>query len=308
MTAAIVALVLWALGAPQTGAAAGPPDLVAARALYAAGNYEEALTKLSTVSADSSVGEVDEYRALCLLALGRTADAQKSLDDLVKNEPLFRMSETDMSPRLVSMYKDTRKRLLPDAARDLYTKARADYDGQHYADASKEFKTLLAILNDEDLASSASTLADLKVLAEGFSSLADGKVAAAAAPPPAPAPEPVAKPAAPTTPPASSGTAPDPLRIYTETDKNVEPPVAIATPYPPWHPPTSAAKRTYSGVIRLVIGTNGHVEMVTMVASVTASYDELLLVAAKDWTFKPAQLDGVNVRYQKQVNVTLTPR
>jgi TonB family protein len=307
MIAAAVALVLWAFGAPQTGAAAGPPDLLAARALYAAGNYEDALTRLATVPSDSSIGEVDEYRALCLLALGRAADAQRSLDDLVTHEPLFRMSETDMSPRLVTMFRETRRRLLPGAARDLYTKARADYDGQRYGAASAEFKTLLALLADEDLATSASTLGDLKVLAEGFSSLADGKVAAAA-PPPAPAPA-AATPAAASAPSGTSKTsAPDPKRIYSEDDKNVEPPVAIAMPYPSWRPPNAAANREYRGAIRIVIGANGHVESAAMVTSVTAAYDAQLLAAARDWTFKPAQLDGANVRYQKQVIVSLSPR
>jgi len=306
MITAAVALVLWAFGTPQIASAADPADLIAARALYASGNYEDALTRLSALSGDASTGEVDEYRALCLLALGRVADAQRSLDDLVTHEPMFRMSEADISPRLVTMFRDTRRRLLPGAARDLYTKARADYDGQRYPAASAEFKSLLALLADEDLAAAASTLADLKVLAEGFVALADGKIVAAA--PPAPAASAVVTPPAPASAPAASTTSADTNRIFTDDDKNVEPPVAIAMPYPSWRPPTPAANRAYRGLIRLVIGTNGHVESATMVTSVNSTYDTLLLAAAKDWTFKPAQFDGANVRYQKQVVVALSPR
>jgi tetratricopeptide (TPR) repeat protein len=311
MIPSALAVALWALaGAPQTPAIP-LPDLPAARALYAAGNYEDALNRLPPTPGDATVGEVDEYRALCLLALGRPADAQRSLEDLVTRQPLFKMSDTDMSPRLVTMFRNTRKRLLPGAARDLYAKAKADFEQEQYTTSAAEFKDLLALLNDEDLADATSTVADLKMLAEGFAKLADtnataaaAKAAAAKATAPAAPPTTVPDPA-PTTPvaPQDSGT-----KIYTESDANVVPPVAISTPYPTWRPPNSSYNREYQGLLRLVIDATGHVESAVMVASVNAVYDPLLVAAAKDWTYKPALLNGDGVRYQRQIAVSLSPR
>jgi TonB family protein len=137
------------------------------------------------------------------------------------------------------------------------------------------------------------------MLAEGFSALADGEVAAAAK-----AAAATAAAAAPPPPPAPSG----PPKVYTEDDKAVVAPVAVSTPYPSWRPAKADASREYRGAIRVVIDAGGHVESATMVTSVTTSYDPLLLEAAKNWTFKPARLDGAPVRYSKQISVVLSPR
>lgn len=310
MNPVLVAVALWALsGAPQTSAAPGPTDLAAARASYAAGNYEDALNRLAATPADTMVGEVDEYRALCLLALGRSADAERSLEDLVTRQPLFKMSDTDISPRLITMYRDAKKRLLPNTARDLYTKAKTDYEQQEYAASSAEFKDLLAILDDADLADSTSTLADLKLLAEGFAKLADASAAAAAkaaAPPPAPAAQPAPPPDAPPEPTADPS-AKAYTKVYTESDTTVTPPVTISAPYPIWRPPSPAFNHEYKGLLRVIVDATGHVESAAMIVPVNAAYDPVLLAAAKEWTFKPAQLDGKNVKYLKQIEVSLTP-
>ena len=297
MTLAALAVMLWALGAPQASVAPAATDLLAAaRALYASGNYEDALSRLAQAPGDVAIGEVDEYRALCLLALGRSSEAQHTLEDLVAREPMFKMSDTDISPRLVTMYRDTRKRLLPTAARDLYTKAKADYDKKDFPTSSEEFRKLLTLLGDEDLAGTNSPVADLKILAEGFLTLSDGEVAAAA--------KQTAAAAAPPEPPPSA-TAP---KVYTEDDKQVEAPVAVSVPYPAWKPARADASREYHGSLRIVIDATGHVESATIVTSVTTSYDPLLMEAAKNWTFKPARLNGAAVKYTKVIAVVLSPR
>jgi hypothetical protein len=308
MTVISLLLLLWAGGGQALSVSTAPADLTAARALYAAGNYEDALSRLPPSPGDAMVGEVDEYRALCLLALGRSTDAERTLEDLVTRQPLFKMTEADLSPRLVTMFRDTRKRLLPAAVRGLYTKAKSDYDEHQYAAAASEFKDLMTLLSDEDLAPALAGFADLKMLADGFLTLSESEVTAAAkaaaAAPPAPVPPP-----APHDPPASaSPPAPTVVKIYTETDTTVEPPVAISTPYPSWHPPNSVANREYHGMLRIVIDVTGHVESAAMVVSVSPSYDPLLLAAVKDWTYKAAQLDGAAVKYQKTIAVSLSPR
>jgi len=137
--ALFLALGLWAIGPQQVAPAGAPADLATARSLYAAGNYEDALSHLAAAWSDANAGEIIEYRALCQLALGRTDDAQRSLDDLVTHQPLFRMSEADVSPRLVTLFRDTRKRLLPSVARDLYARGKGEYQDQHYAEAKATF-------------------------------------------------------------------------------------------------------------------------------------------------------------------------
>ena len=68
--ASTLALSLWLL-APQAGASAPAPDrLAGVKALYAAADYDAALIVLSTDDVASAPG-ADQYRALCLLALGR---------------------------------------------------------------------------------------------------------------------------------------------------------------------------------------------------------------------------------------------
>lgn len=308
MTPAALAILLWAFATQQTSAVPGTDDLAAARALYAAGNYEEALSRVPAAPGGPTAGQIDEYRALCLLALGRTDDAQRSLDDLVARQPMFKMSDTDVSPRLVTMFRDARKRLLPNAAREMYAKAKDAYDQHEYSVAAGQFRDLLALLTDDDLAPAASTLADLKTLADGFVTLCDGEAAAAGRPAPPPPASPV-KPAVDSPPPSSAALgAPAEPTVYTEDNKNVTPPVALTAEYPTWHPPNKAAERDFHGVLRVVIDATGHVESAVLVVPLTPSYDPLLLAAAKTWTFKPAQLNGVSVKYRKQIAVSLSSR
>ena len=308
MLHSILSLMLWAFVAQepiQTGASDN--NFMAAKALYAAGNYEEALSRLTTATAAGGAAEVNQYRALCLLALGRTAEAERSLEDLVTQRPLFKMSDTDVSPRVVAMFHDVRKRLLPGATRDLYARARTDYDQKLYVRAATEFKDVLALLGDPDLGKDAAALSDLKMIAEGFLKLAELEVSAAAkaeldaaALKKAEAAAEASKP--PTPPPA--------VRIYTDADKDVTPPVDLGSrTLPEWKPPPGAAGTfEYRGVLRLLIDEQGKVEQVALVQRVLESYDPLLLEAARKWTFRPARRNGQPVKYQKVIGVTLLPR
>ena len=56
------------------------PDLANVRDLYAAASYAEALEVLGGVEGTDNTEVVEQYRALCLLGLGRTADAEKALE------------------------------------------------------------------------------------------------------------------------------------------------------------------------------------------------------------------------------------
>ena len=74
------------------GPAAAQDPLSAARDLYAAASYEEALVMLTGLRdrnpAATMVEQVDQYRAFCLFALGRNAEAQKVAESLISKNPM----------------------------------------------------------------------------------------------------------------------------------------------------------------------------------------------------------------------------
>ena len=67
MTSTFIAVIIWTLVAQAGATTPAKPagDLAAAKALYASGDYEEALNNLSAIKADDSVDEVEEYRFAC---------------------------------------------------------------------------------------------------------------------------------------------------------------------------------------------------------------------------------------------------
>src|SRR5690242_11748707 len=79
---------------------AGEDSLAAARELYSSASYEEALAILNRLKASSVPGEqspaIEQYRAFCLLALGRSDDAQKAIEALILTAPTYRPSDADM--------------------------------------------------------------------------------------------------------------------------------------------------------------------------------------------------------------------
>jgi tetratricopeptide (TPR) repeat protein len=171
-----VALLLLVLSAPPVSAA----DLNEARSLYAAASYEEALAMLSSLESTEHFEEVHELRALCLLALGRNRDAEEAIERLVLYNPTYRVKDADVSPKLVAVFGDVRRRTLPSAARLAYTKAKTSYDAKLWGDAKREFDGLLVLLADPDLATHQAALADLRQLGEGFLRLSEGQFAAEA--------------------------------------------------------------------------------------------------------------------------------
>ena len=177
-------------------------SLDAARELYASAEYESALAMLDGLRASEWPREeqhaIELYRALCMVATGKEADAKNVIEGLVTRDPLYRPSN-DLPPRVRTTYSETRKRMLPMAAQSAYHEAKAAFDFKDYAAAQRGFALVLAVLDDPDVQPQAarSPLSDIRTLATGFHELS----AKAAAPP-----EPVAK-ALPPTPIALAGRA-----------------------------------------------------------------------------------------------------
>jgi ketosteroid isomerase-like protein len=191
MPAATLILTVSLLAA-QAGAAAQPPAdrLAGVKALFAAADYEAALIVLSTDDVASIPG-ADQYRALCLLALGRLDDVDRLLETLIRRDPTFNMSISEVTPRMIALFRQTRQRLLPGILDDRFKAAKTSFEQGRHAEAAVQFKALLTLLADEDAMSGEGPPAsrDMQRVAEGFlnlSSKALAESAKPAAPPPAP--------------------------------------------------------------------------------------------------------------------------
>src|SRR5215470_12046159 len=107
-------------------------SLQTAQALYASASYDEALAMLERLQKQplppSDAVELQQNRALCLLALGRTADAEEALAVVVKTNPMYRPAEATTAPRVRTMFKDVRSKLLGGLIVSVYNEARGQYD------------------------------------------------------------------------------------------------------------------------------------------------------------------------------------
>jgi tetratricopeptide (TPR) repeat protein len=283
-------------GAPpiQAGIDAGSNAVATAKALYESASYEAALELLSAVDEPDALEQIEMYRALCLLALGRTEEAERSLARIVLRKPLYKLEDSETPPRLVALFKDVRKRTLPAAARELYVQAKASFDMKRFGEATAELKDLLSVLADAGVPDDDEGLADLKMLAEGFLSLSNAEGAARiVSPQPGKAP-------------AGSTGAPT---VYSALDVDVSPPVELERKFPVWNPPDSVTRNTtFQGLLEVVIDERGTVESAVLKRSVYASYNALLLASTRLWRFQPATRNGIAVKFRKEFQIVLNPR
>ena len=282
------------------GARANQEMLASAKTLYESAAYEAALSELSAIQNSELADAVDTYKALCLLGLGRTRDAEQALELVVIRKPLLVLDDDEYSPRVVALFRDVRKKALPAAAQQLYSNARSDYENKNYEAAASGFKQALQVMADIGSESQTQTLADLKELSSGFATLAEAKVAAQAQAPPRAAAAP--PPAAPSTPAARIAPA-----FYTLADIDVTPPVVMAQPIPAWTFTPYAPNRVFSGTLELVIDEKGSVETVVLTDPVWPPYDLALLQAAKRWQYQPAVKQGNPVRFKRILVINIDP-
>jgi TonB family protein len=279
-------------------------DLAAARDLYASAAYDDALAVLNRLRAKdhpaSQSRAIEQYRAFCLLALGRATDAEQAIEAVVAAEPSYLPSDSDASPRVRSAFTTVRRRMLPNIIQQQYALAKAAFDRREWAVAADLFKWVLTALADPDVANEAKQppLVDLKQLAAGFEELSSKAAAPPPPPPPLPAPAP-----APVVTAAVVPSVPPPPRIYTASDSNVIAPVALNQVLPAYPGQVMIPR---SGRIEVVIDETGAVESAVMTGSVSVNYDRLAVAAAKSWKFKPATtVDGTPVKFRKIVQVTI---
>jgi hypothetical protein len=271
-----------------------------AKRLYLSAAYDAALAALSNLPPSADLDEVDKYRALCLLGLNRTQDAEETVQRLVTRKPLAKPDEGD-SPKLVLMYRQARARILPTAARSLYVSAKDNFERGQVKTAAAQFHDVLAMVSEADSATDAA-LADVKILADGFSKLAEQMLVQEAAASTKEAAN--ASAARAQEPPAT----PAPAQVFDAAATDVIPPLAVSQVMPEWNPPnTGFASKTYTGTIEIIVDETGAVTSASLLAPVNVTYDQLLLSAAKRWHYRPAQRAGHAVKYRKVMAIVLTP-
>jgi tetratricopeptide (TPR) repeat protein len=293
MLLAACAVATFSIVAPA--AVSAQDSLNAARDLYASAAYEDALAVLNRLRGGERPADearaIEQYRAFCLLALGRADEAERAIEAVVAAQPAYHPSESDVSPRLRAAFADVRRRMLPSIIQDKYAQAKTAYDRKDWANAARGFALTLDMLGDPDVAGVANQppLADLRTLATGFHELA---VKAAAPPPPPPQPVTV----------ATVSTAP--MRIYSAEDGNVVPPLPLRQVFPPFPghlvPPGQ-------GVVEVIIDESGIVEAASLRQAINPQYDAIVIAAAKTWVYRPATIDGRPVKYRKLIQIVLRP-
>jgi tetratricopeptide (TPR) repeat protein len=292
-------------------------SLTAARDLYAAAEYEDALAVLNRLQPSAAEPEelraIQQYRAYCLLALGRSADAEKAIAAVVAATPLYKPSGSEASPRVRSAFSDVRRRMLPAIIQEKYAAAKAAFDRKKYEAADKAFGEVIQAMADPDVADIVNQppLSDLRTLALGFRELSASNTppppieARAAAPVVAtPLAATAATPAAEPAPSTAKWRWPDMARVYVAEDSGILPPVAIRQVLPPFPATIGVGRR---GVLEVVIGESGAVEQATMRERIDPRYDQQLVAAARAWQFRPATLDGAPVKYRKLLQVNVKP-
>jgi hypothetical protein len=276
----------------------GQESIAVARDLYTAANYDDALVLLSRLDSPGSNPSdrlaINQYRAFCLLALGRAVEAERAIEAVVSTDPLYHPAETDASPRLRTAFASVRQRILPAVVQQDYARAKAAFDRQDFAVAAMEFDRVLAVLGDPDMGTAANRppLSDLRTLATGFRDLS------ARALPPAPAQPATELPPAM----ASAPTVAAVKSIYNGADPGVVPPVVVRQVLPPFQREMFPAR---DGVLELLINEVGQVEAAAMRLSMNPRYDTQVLSAVKTWRYQPATVEGVPVKFRKIINISL---
>lgn len=264
----------------------GAQDLLAnARTQYQAAAYDEALSTLQQLAANKAslsatdARDLEEYRFLCLLALGRKDEARLAMGTVVKSDPLYTLDAGATPPRVVTAFTEVRRELLPQIATTLYAESKALYDKKETADARAGFEQLMTMLADPDMQGK---LADLGTLAKGFLDLS----ASAAAP--APAPAPVAA----------------PVQAVAKASV-VVPAVAIMQKVPPI--PSNLLRMTQlkAGVLEVMIDETGKVEDARFVSPIHPVYDGMVTSAARGWKYQPATADGKPIKYRKTIRIAV---
>jgi TonB family protein len=249
------------------------------KSLYAAAEYDKALA----VAAPLDTLEAQQYEALCLLALGRQADASAAIEALVNAAPTFIPSAEDAPPRFVDLVSKIRQKMLPVIARRVFSEGRELYADKRKDEAILRFSLVLKLLADP-MFTDTNARQDLETLAEGYIDLATAAAEVVATTPPPTAEEPA---------PAAAAV---PLKVTQ--------PIALVQQVPPM-PLDIAARSANRLVIVVQIDTAGRVTDVTVKESAHPRYDRMVSIAARDWRYTPATRNGAPIPSEQVVTIQI---
>jgi TonB family protein len=297
-------------------------SLTTARQLYGSAEYKDALSMLDSLLKTNPTPQdrqtIDLYRTFCLVALGSMNEATAGVDAMITRDPLYHPNLDEVPPRLRTLFRDARVRLLPGIIQQRYLAAKAAFDRNDLRVATEGFTQLLIALADPDIASAArqAPLADIKTLATGFNELAIRTLA------PPPIPQVASTPSAsgpptvsPSRPPVALPVAAPPAAalqskgvsgsgIYTSATPGIVEPAVIRQTLPQYEGLLRFPKR---GVVEVVIDETGGVQSASMIESVDPGYNRTVLSAAKAWTYRPARLNGTPVKFRKRIEINVSP-
>jgi hypothetical protein len=249
---------------------------------------------------------VEQYRVFCLVALGRTAEAEKAIAAVVKEDPAFLPDASETSPRIHEMFSRVRRTLVPEIAQRMYLDARGALDRRDREAAMAKFTALVTLIDtafkdSPELEQEEPMLGELKLLASGFLDLSKAVAEA----------KPKAEPAAPTTPVGTSGRTAAAAPAGTTAGREplqITPALPVRQELPAWNPPDPANRREFRGAIRVFISEAGRVTGVELAPGIHPLYDRQLLAAAKSWEYQPAMKNGIAIASEKVIEVVLKPR
>lgn len=280
---------------PAALASRAEDSLAAARDLYAAAAYRDALTMLDALKsrrpAAGEAIEIEKYRAFCLLALGRTGEAEEAIVTLLGVQPRFRLNEDEVSRRIFTVFEETRRRTLPRVMQRVYEQAKQAYDRQDFEQARAGFGEVVSLAGSADIPGDGRLVQDLQTLARGFLVLVGAN-----APPLRGTP--LALPAI---------IVPATKTIYDAGDTGIVPPVVVEQRVPAWPPGLQPARST-TGVIEVTINERGEVESAAMAPPFNTVYDEVLLTAAKTWRYRPALCGQQPVKFRRRIQIVAGPQ
>lgn len=296
------------LGPIHVSAAEDP--LVRATELYLSASYDEALNVLSQSSSDPASPEglqIAEVRLFCLLALDRQKEAREAVEALVAVSPSYKLSEERASPRVRTLFQDTRRAVLPSVVQRFYDEAKSAFDRKDPKSGAL-FARVLTVLDDPDLPDS-TAIRDLKTVARAFRDLSEALAASPSSPP---APKVPVVPVVAEAPPAPAAGQP-PVAASGESSNPrprvgvLVPPVAISQEYPQFVVPKGigGTLTEYTGLLELAIDEKGRVTSAVLRTPVHPRYDATLVKAALAWTYKPATQNGEPVPFTKMIRVTV---
>lgn len=270
--------------------AQGDTSLAAAKDLYNQAAYADALGVLdkftATAASPADAVEVHKYRAFCLVALGRTSEAQDAITRLLTAQPHFRLAESEVSRRVFTLFDETRHRVLPGIVQSVYDRAKRSYERRQFLDARSDFELVVSLAQEPDLPTDAQLVKDLGRLSRDFLDLIR-----LSAPPVSGRPLQF-----------GSAVLPATKYIYDGTDPGIVPPVVVEQRLPPW-PATARPLPGTTAVVEVTINERGEVESAVMAPPFNSLYDDVLVEAAKHWRYRPAMCGREAVKFRRRVQI-----